>query len=92
MPDLKAEHQILPWDSYQRDVGNTYLMLHEAIALMQQKWVQPPHWTQQPTMEMLADEEKLLRLSKDAEMEIERLAGEIYKSLTGKTVTSKVLS
>lgn len=82
--ELKADNQILPFDSYPRDVGNTYFMLHQAIALLQTTWVQPPHWQCLPTYEMLEAEEKLLRKGKEAEKEVGRLAGQIYFALTGR--------
>lgn len=87
----KSTGRISPFDGYPHDVGNTYLMLHKAIELLQKVWLQSPHWEQEPTKKQLDTERRLEEESEDAALEIERLAGEITRSLTGKfcTILSK---
>lgn len=82
---LKSEGRITPFN-IEDQMGKTFMMLHKAFELMNDLWLQPPHWEQTPTKEMLEQEKVFERKSEDAAIEIERLAGEIYKSLTGKTV------
>lgn len=80
---LKSTGKIGPFETYQQDVGNVYLMLHQAIALLPKTWIQSPHWDREPTKEMLEAEKRIEDEADAAEEEIRRLAGEIYKSLVG---------
>ncbi len=84
---LKSEGRINPFNDIDEQMGNTFMMLHKAFKLMNDDlWLQSPHWQQSPSEEMLRQEEIFEQKSKDAAVEIERLAGEIYKSLTGKQI------
>lgn len=83
---LKSEGRITPFNNIEDQMGKTFMMLHEAFKLMNDLWLQPQHWEQTPTKEMLEQERVFEQKSEDAAIEIERLAGEIYKSLTGKAV------
>lgn len=83
---LKSEGRISPFNDINEQMGNTFMMLHEAFKLMDDLWLQSPHWQQSPSEEMLEQERILEKRSDEAAVEIERLAGEIYKSLTGKQI------
>lgn len=86
MHKLKADGRISPFYPERQDVGNAFMMLHEAVALLEKVWLQPPHWDREPTKEMLEEEQRLEEESEEANKEVERLAGQIYLALTGKIV------
>ena len=83
---LIAKHQISPYCNTKNDIAKTYLMLHEAINLLPKSWYSEPILEEPSTEEEILLEEERKNHSIIAKKEIERLAGEIYKSLTGKEI------
>lgn len=79
--------KISPFQTHCQDVANTFYMLHRAVELLQDTWTQSPHWDRTPTNEMLEYEQRLEDQAVEAAEEVERLAGEIFLSLTGKTLS-----
>lgn len=77
---LKSPGQVSPFTTYNLDISLTFLMLHKAVSLMPKLFLEPAH--HEP------ENPEYLEQSEAAEKEIRRLAGEIYKSLTGEEVTA----
>lgn len=87
MSELKSQGQISPFSDINQQMGNVFMMVHEAFKLMlDDLWLQSPHWEQEPTKEKLEQEKKLEQRSEEAKVEIRRLACEIFKSLTGEEI------
>lgn len=74
--------QIHP-STYVEDVGNLHLLVHKSLDLLNETWLQSPHWTSPPTKEMLDHEAHLERRMVEASEEIKGVAAEIYFALTG---------
>ena len=75
--------QISPFNSYQSDVGDLYLLIHKALNLLSQTWTQSPHWDREPTPEMLAEESACLERAEQAKRELEDVAASAYEWLVG---------
>lgn len=81
---LGLGRQISPFDTHKADVAITLLMMNEAIGLLQDTYYQSPHFDTVPTEEQLDQERRWEEESEIAKREVNRLASEIYMSLTGK--------
>jgi len=69
--------------SYVEDVGRLQLLVHKSLDLLQETWLQSPHWTSEPTTEMLVQEAHYERRMVEAQEEVKDVAAEIYLALTG---------
>lgn len=86
-PDGKLKGSyISPFESHHQDIANTFYMLHKAVELLKDTYYQSPHWDHEPSKEELLQEQNYIKRMNDSVKEVERLAGEIYLSLTGKRV------
>lgn len=80
---LKGSY-ISPFESHHQDIANTFYMLHKAVELLKNTYYQSPHWDHEPSSLEKAKEREYFETCEDSAKEVERLAGEIYLSLTGK--------
>lgn len=85
---LITKHQISPYCNTKNDIAKTYLMLHEAISLLPKSWYSEPILENPLSEEGLALEQERQHQAEKAKDEIKRLAGEIYKALTGEGIES----
>ncbi len=86
---LVSNHQISPYCNTKHDIAKTYLMLHEAISLLPKSWYSEPILENPSSDEELALEQERQHQAEKAKDEIKRLAGEIYKALTGEGIVDE---
>lgn len=75
-----------PFEPYQKQGGRLYYLIHRALNLMDDLFVQPLPCTTEMTPELQEHENNLQNNSDLADYELECIAREIYLALTGKII------
>ena len=75
--------QISPFNAYPHDVGQVYILIHKALNLLSETWLQSPHWDHEPSEEELAREREYEDRAEEARQELQHTAEDVYVWLVG---------